>query len=249
MVKFSIITPAKNASMFIEKNIKSVLNQNFTNFEHIIVLNESDHITYKEIKKFKDARIKLYTLNDNGPYEAMNYGIEKSQGEFITILNSDDYFFDTNVLEVINDVCIKENSINYFYGCINIIKNNRIFRKWKPGNFSRLKFFFGWHPPHPSLFLKRKDLDLSKCLFDKSFKISADYEFMVRYFVKKKKKAFFINKVLVTMRHGGLSSRSLKNIILSNLECYYAWYKNNYYLMFYIFFIKPLKKLTQITYK
>ena len=66
------------------------------------------------------------------------------------------------------------------------------------------------------LFLKKKDLDFSEDIFDKRFKISADYEFMLRYFVKYKKKAFYINKLLVTMRHGGLSSKSLRNIIFSN---------------------------------
>lgn len=248
MVKFSIITPAKNAEKFINKNIESVLKQKFIDFEHLIILNKDDFLTKERIKKIKDSRIKLFIVQDDGPYDAMNFGISRSIGEFITVLNSDDYFYDNEVLQNICNVSYQEPLINYFYGNINITKNNKIFRKWNSGCFMRSKFFLGWHPPHPSLFVKKKDLDFSEDIFDKRFKISADYEFMLRYFVKYKKKALYINKLLVTMRHGGLSSKSLRNIIFSNLECYFAWCKNGYYFVFYIILIKPLKKLTQLIY-
>jgi len=249
MVDFSIITVAKDAEKFIGQNIESVLDQDFKKFEQLIILNEHDTETKKEIIKILDDRIKLFTIDDDGPYDAMNFGVHKARGKFITFLNSDDYFYNNSVLSVIKQEINQNPSTNYCYGNIIINKNEKIFRKWKSGNFKRKNFFLGWHPPHPSLFMRKKDLDLSENIFDKNFKISADYEFMVRYFVKRRKHAKFINKTMVIMRHGGLSSKNLKNIMNSNFECYLAWKKNNYYFMFYIFFLKPLKKVTQLIFR
>jgi glycosyltransferase involved in cell wall biosynthesis len=249
MVDFSIITVAKNAEKFIGNNIVSVLNQNFKNFEQLIILNEDDTETKKEIIKILDDRIKLFIVDDEGPYDAMNFGAHKARGKFITFLNSDDYFYNNSVLDEVKKELDQHPTTDYFYGNIVINKNEKILRKWKSGNFKRKKFFFGWHPPHPSLFMRKKDLNFSENIFDKNFNISADYEFMVRYFVKKRKIARFIDKTMVIMRHGGLSSKNLKNIMISNFECCLAWQKNNYYFMFYIFVLKPLKKITQLIFR
>ena len=77
-MKFTIITVVKNDEINISNTIKSVLSQTFTEFEYIIVDGRSTDKTIKNIESIKDTRIKLYSIEDNSVYEALNYGIKKA---------------------------------------------------------------------------------------------------------------------------------------------------------------------------
>ncbi len=89
--KISIITPSFNQGKFIEKTIKSVINQNYQNYEHIIVDGGSTDETLDILKKYKD-KITYISENDNGQVDAINKGIKMASGEIISFINSDDYY-------------------------------------------------------------------------------------------------------------------------------------------------------------
>jgi len=242
--KFSIITVVKNSHKTIQKTIDSISNQNFNNFEFIVVCHISDLKTRKILAQNKKYITHLILSNDKGIYEAMNIGIKKAKGNYITFLNSDDYFLNPNILRNLYNFIIKKNFPNILYGNIIIFNKNTILRKWYSGSFSLIKLFFGWHPPHPSMFIK-KNL-LNECgAFNVSYKIAGDYEFMVRLFAKFKIKPIYYNTFVIGMSSGGISSKNFKNIISSNIESVKSWKDNGYYFFFHIFFIKPLIKLRQ----
>ena len=88
--EFSIITVVLNNEKYIEETIKSIINQNYKNFEYIIIDGKSTDNTLKIIKKYKDKINKFISEKDKGIYDAFNKGISLANGRFICIVNSDD---------------------------------------------------------------------------------------------------------------------------------------------------------------
>ena len=91
-ILFSIILPTFNRSYLIQKAIKSVLCQSYPVFELIIVDDGSKDNTGEVVKSFKDQRIKYYYLENQGRSFARKQGIKKSQGDYISFLDSDDFY-------------------------------------------------------------------------------------------------------------------------------------------------------------
>ena len=102
---------------------------------------------------------------------------------------------------------------------------------------------FGWMPPHPATFLKRSVFEkVGEYALD--YKISADYEFFVRVFMVYRLTFSRIDKVLVKMRSGGISTSGLKNRILLNFEIVKACKTNGIYTNFCLLMFKaPFKML------
>jgi hypothetical protein len=119
-------------------------------------------------------------------------------------MHSDDYFASPDVL--VKAAAAFENSeIDGVYGDLTYVSNidsSRIIRYWRSGIYERTKLRYGWMPPHPTLFLRR-EVFARWGLYDLSFKISADYDAMLRYLVKGGIRLAYIPEVLVCMRVGG----------------------------------------------
>ncbi len=98
----------------------------------------------------------------------------------------------------------------------------RVIRHWRSGSYRRSKLQWGWMPPHPSFFLKRDVYDRVRLengdYFDTSYACAADYDFMVRSLFRYNIEPVHLEKVLVCMRVGGISNRSLKHIIQKSRE-------------------------------
>ena len=123
MIKLSIVTPTFNRYKEIQKNIKSVKNQTYRNKEHIIVDNMSDDGTYKIIENYKkraDYPVVYIREPDKGIYNAMNKGIKAAKGQWIHILNSDDYYYNNKTLENV----FKKNLKSYDIIACSIIRIN-----------------------------------------------------------------------------------------------------------------------------
>lgn len=101
--KVSIVTPSYNQGEFIENNILSVKNQNYPNIEHIIVDGGSTDNTLEILKKYEGTyNMRWISEPDNGMYEAINKGLDQSQGEIFAYLNTDDLYLPWTVRVVIN---------------------------------------------------------------------------------------------------------------------------------------------------
>lgn len=94
---------------------------------------------------------------------------------------------------------------------------NHVIRRWKSGSYNKRKMKLGWMPPHPTFYMKRELYKTLGC-FDLSFKISADYDSLVRYIDRNNIVLAYLPKVITKMRVGGLSNRSFFNIMLKTKE-------------------------------
>ncbi len=245
-MKVSIITTSYNSQETIYDTLLSVKSQTaLQNIEHIIVDGKSTDETLSIVNQF-DHISKKQSQKDKGLYDAMNKGVQLATGDVIGFLNSDDFFYDQNVVQDIIDA-FKKNKCDSLYGDLYYVDQNdtsKITRTWKAEEYSREKFLYGWMPPHPTFYVKRT-------LFEKlggfniSLKSSADYELMLRYLYKHKISSHYVSRTFVKMREGGISNRSLKNRINANKEDAKAWQINGLKPKFYTVLLKPLKKLKQ----
>ena len=244
-MKTSIITAVFNGADTIEDCIKSILNQTYPDIEHIIIDGGSTDGTLEIIKKYEDRIAYWVSEHDNGIYDAMNKGVRAATGGIIGILNSDDMYADEFVIDnVVKTMII--NNVESCYGdlvYVDRLDANKVVRHWKSGDFIKKRFKFGWMPPHPAFFVKRKIYE-KYGMFNLDFPLAADYELMLRFLYKYGVSAVYIPKVLVKMRNGGTSqpwSYTAKAII----ENHRAWKINGLYTNMLTFIFKPLSKIFQ----
>jgi len=246
-MKVSIITPVYNNKETITDCINSVFYQTFNNIEYIIVDGGSKDGTVEEIKNNPNIeKIILISEKDNGNYDAFNKGLRICTGDIIGLLNSDDIFANNIVIEKVVKI-FKENMIDGLYGDIQYVdKNNinKVVRNWKSGEYYPGKFKYGWHPPHTSLFLKRNIYEKYGLCNDKLF-IAWDYELMLRFIHKHKIKIKYLPEVLVKMRMGGKSNKSIRNILIQTIEDYNAWKINGLRGGLLAVILKKLRKIPQ----
>lgn len=245
-MKISIITPSFNSASTIADTINSVLSQDYFDIEYIIVDGGSKDSTVEIIKSYGEKIVKFVSEKDNGIYDAMNKGIKMASGDVVGILNSDDFYPDASV---ISDV-VKAFNINMsdsVYGDLDYVdwdETTKIIRKWRAGKHTWKSFKFGWHPPHPTFFVKKELYDRLG-LFREDLRIAADYELMLRFIYINKITMTYIPKVLVKMRDGGASSSGLSARKTTYIEDAKGWSFNNLKPSVFALTMKRVRKLTQ----
>ena len=103
MIRFSVIIPLYNKANFVRKTIESVLDQTFNDFEIIIVNDGSTDNSLAVVNEINDARIRIFSKENEGVSAARNFGIEKAQYEYIAFLDADDLWL-PDYLETINEM-------------------------------------------------------------------------------------------------------------------------------------------------
>ena len=226
-MKVSIITVAYNSSKTIKETINSVLAQTYNNIEYIIVDGKSTDGTVELVQSYGDKISRFVSEKDNGIYDAINKGVKMATGDVVGILNSDDILSHNRIIQGVIDT-FEQEQVDSVYGDLKYVSptdNSKTVRYWKSGDYNRNKFIFGWMPPHPTFYVKRKAYEQFG-LFDTNLKSAADYELMLRFLYKHKISAAYINEVMVYMKTGGQSNASLLNHILGNKEDRKAWINN-----------------------
>jgi glycosyltransferase involved in cell wall biosynthesis len=236
-MKVSIITVTYNSQNTLQDTIDSVAKQVYDNVEYIIVDGNSKDETKKIIIKNLNIVTKWISEPDKGLYDAMNKGIKMATGDIIGIINSDDFYLNENVINDVVEVFRVKNveavHAELFY--VNQHDTDKIVRHWKTGDHASGAFQKGWHPAHPTLFIKR-DVYEKFGYFNLEFKLAADFELMCRFFERHVISSAYLNKPLIKMRLGGATSKNLNNRIKQNIECYKAFKENNISVSpFYIF--------------
>jgi len=248
-MKISIITVSHNSSLTIKDTFESVLNQTYSDIEYIVVDGLSKDITVDIIKEYEpkfEGRMNWVSESDEGLYDAMNKGILRATGDVIGIINSDDLFCDNYALEKIMKVFTQNEVLDSVYADLYYVSQSdisKVIRLWTTGRQKQFKY--GWHPAHPSLYIKRNVFE-KYGLFDLNFHLAADFEIMLRFLERYKISTYYMQEALVKMRLGGATNKSINNIILQNIECVKAFRVNNLKVnvLFYPFF-RILPKLLQ----
>lgn len=222
-MKISIITVVYNNAAYIETCLKSVISQIYPDKEYIVIDNSSTDGTSEIINGYKGRISRVISEKDKGHIYAMNKGIRLSGGDVIGFLHSDDFYSHEKVIKMVAEQFEKTHADSVYGDLVYVKKNNpnKIVRYWKGGTFGRDKIRWGWMPPHPTFFIKKTVYEQYGFL-DTSFKISMDYEIALRFLYKHNISVSYLPDVLVKMREGGVSNRSVRNILRKTAEDYKA---------------------------
>jgi glycosyltransferase len=244
-LKISIITSVYNNKTTISDSIESVLSQTYADIEYIVIDGASTDGTIDIVKRYED-RISIFKSEpDAGIYDGLNKGISLATGDIIGFLHSDDFYHDENVIEVVADTFKTHQTDSVYSDLVYVNKDNKdqVIRYWKSSDFSLKKLHRGWMPPHPTFFVKR-DVYLEAGFFDTSFRIAADYDIILRFLGKHEITTKYIPKVLIHMRTGGESNKSLNNLIQKSKDDYRAM-KNNGVGNIFGLIVKNIRKIPQ----
>jgi glycosyltransferase involved in cell wall biosynthesis len=245
-MKVSIITVAYNSSATIRDTIESVLSQDYADFEYILVDGQSTDDTLEIIRSYNHPGIRWISEPDKGIYDAMNKGVQMATGDIIGILNSDDFYTDSQVLSKVAKT-FSEQQVESVYSDLAYVDAsdvNKIVRYWKSGKYKEGSFLAGWMPPHPTFFVQRSVYE-KYSQFDVRLKSAADYELMLRFIHRFKISVAYIPETLVKMRAGGVSNASFLNRFRANREDRLAWEYNKLTPKLYTLMLKPLRKVQQ----
>jgi glycosyltransferase involved in cell wall biosynthesis len=249
-MKVTVITAAYNSASTIRDTLESVLGQDYSDIEYVVIDGASTDDTLTIIKSYANRISRIISEPDLGIYNAINKGIRAASGDIIAILHADDVFAHTQVLSRVVQT-MQSNHVDAVYGDLQYVQRDhldKVVRHWKSGTYRHGLFLKGWMPPHPSFFLKRSCYNQHGLYTDKLVS-AADYELMLRMLHKYRVSVAYLPEVLVRMRVGGVSNKSLKNRIRANREDREAWRINGLHPGLLTLIRKPLSKLQQFIFK
>lgn len=222
-VKISLITAVRNKQDTIGDAVDSVLAQTWPNVEHIVIDGASRDGTLHVLERYLDHLAALVSEPDAGIYDALNKGIRIATGDVIGFLHSDDIFASERSLQRIGEQ-FADPAVDAVYGDLAYVRSRdpaHVVRMWRAGTFSRKKLAWGWMPPHPT-FYARREVYLRLGAFDTRYRIAADYDCILRFLGEGRVATKYVPEILVNMRLGGASNRSMSNILLKTVEDYRA---------------------------
>lgn len=179
--KISIVTPSYNQGQFIEEMILSVKNQDYPNFEHIIVDGGSTDNTLEILKKYECSyNLRWVSEQDKGQADAVNKGFRMAKGEIIGWLNSDDVYFSVDVFSKVAFEFLKQPSIDAVYANRVVIdESNHLLKLQYSRKFDYIKLLKGYFALHQeTVFLRRRVIE--KCELNTDLYIVLDSEFWLR---------------------------------------------------------------------
>tara|TARA_B100000700_G_C14945502_1_gene808981 strand:+ start:571 stop:1389 length:819 start_codon:yes stop_codon:yes gene_type:complete len=199
----SVITVVLNGEKFLEESIKSLHNQNFKNFEHIIIDGGSKDKTIEIIKKY-DSKIDYWCqVSDEGIYDAFNLGMKLAKGQYIGFLNSDDLYTPT-AFQILNNYIKKYPDMDFIFGSVK--KHWGVLHGYRP---YKIHWSWGFYSSHSTGFFIKTSSAKVVGLYNLKYKYSADYDYFYRMIVKKKLKGVGTKKseLFGIFRRGGYSSK------------------------------------------
>lgn len=203
--KISIITITYNAESYIERTLKSVIEQDYNNIEYIIIDGNSTDKTMSVVEKYKENIDVIVSEKDKGIYDAMNKGLLAASGDWINFLNAGDTFINDNVLS--NLISPLSSKYSIIYGDWINVNDNGIYNYMTAHPKLNLKILkHNFLICHQSLFIKNINLPL----YDTSYKIKADYQWVIDIVKKTNELEIqYINEPLVHYDIDGLSATKL----------------------------------------
>lgn len=209
---FSVITATHNSVNELPRCIESVAGQTFARVEHLVIDGDSDDGTVEVLKDYEKHLASWVSEPDEGIYDAWNKGVSLARGTWILFLGADDRLADKNVLEDIRRA-IREYGKEppFVYGQVSVVtskKEREIVRFGKPWEEMRDEYK-GIKPAvssNASTFYHRSLFE-EGARFDTSYRIAADYKFVLETLLKTEEEPLYADRLVAVMRTGGASSR------------------------------------------
>jgi glycosyltransferase involved in cell wall biosynthesis len=224
MPLITVVTVVRNGEKTLQETILSVVNQTYKNVEYIIVDGASTDGTLEVIKKYEDRIDYWISEPDKGIYDAMNKGIDLAAGDYIALLNSDDWY-EQNACEIVAGK-IKEEKYDVYYGMARIVDNKN----------NKTMFVYGHEIyainhnmiSHPTCFISKEIY--SKFKYDLNYKSASDYDFIIKIY-KSSASFCFVEKTMVNFRTGGISQSYKNNFETIEIKKKYGFISlRNYYI-------------------
>lgn len=244
-MKVSIITVSYNSEETIRETFESVRSQNLDGFtlEYIHIDGLSIDSTMEISRGYCDIIDVRISEEDLGIYNAMNKGINLATGDIIGFLNSDDTFSQSDSLQKVVRCFKEDKTLDIVYGDIDYVDSlGLVKRKWRTG--AQKPFSEGWHPAHPGFFARNK-LFQQYGGFDEKLFIAADFDLMLRFIEVANSNSKYLDGVLVNMKLGGESNRSIKNILEGNQQIIKSFNKYSISPQFFYTGRRLIRKLLQ----
>jgi glycosyltransferase involved in cell wall biosynthesis len=246
-LKISVITVCLNSAATLRDTIESVLAQDHPDIEHIIVDGASRDGTMEIVRGYGDRIARVVSEPDRGMYDSANKGLRLATGDVVGMLNSDDYYAAPDVLSTMARV-FERGDVDAVHGNLDFIDPQdtaRITRRFRSREFVPGDFRKGWHPAHPTFYVKREIL-LEIGGFDERYRIASDIDLMMRVLEVRHARSVYIPRVLIKMREGGLSNGSVRRIWRANVECYQSMHRAGLPVPWYFVLRKPFAKTRQL---
>jgi glycosyltransferase involved in cell wall biosynthesis len=226
-MKISVVTVTWNSARTIGDTLASVNAQTHGDVEHVVVDGGSTDATLAIVRSEGQRVATLVSEPDKGIYDAMNKGLGLARGDVIGLINSDDFLASPDVLSTVA-AAFADPAVDAVYGdlCyVDPVDTTRVVRYWRSSPFRPGLFARGWAPPHPTLYVRREVYERLGG-FDLAYPLAADLELMARFFEVHHLRARYLPEVLVRMRTGGATNRSLRNIVRQNREIWHALHRH-----------------------
>lgn len=240
MKKLSIITITYNAAITLERTLKSVKEQTYTDIEHLIIDGNSKDRTLELIQKYDNNKLKWISEPDNGLYDAMNKGIILSSGEYLCFLNAGDTFYATDTVEkIMKSANSFSQSPDIIYGETAIVDNSGNFlymrRLNAPETLNWKSFKKGMVVCHQA-FIVRKELIKE---YDTSYRFSSDFDWCIRI-MKKANNIYNSHEILINYLNEGVTTANKKASLIERYKIMVKHYGHISTFLHHVWFLVRL---------
>lgn len=214
-----MITAVYNRHQTVGQALDSVLSQSYPAVESIVIDGASTDGTLAVLQPYRPRLGVLISERDQGIYDALNKGLTHATGDVVGFLHADDVYEDREVLAKVA-VAFRDPSVDAVYGDLVYVRHDdisKVIRYWKSGPYDHAALSRGWMPPHPTFYVRRSVYERLGG-FNTRYRIAADYDTVLRFLAVGKIGVAYVPEVLVRMRVGGISNRSLKTIFRKSRE-------------------------------
>lgn len=218
-MKISVITATYNCAQTLAACLDSIKTQTHPSLESIVIDGASTDGTLDVIRAHGAHVHRVISEPDRGIYDALNKGIRLATGDVVGFLHADDLFADEYVLAEIARH-FEDPAVEAVYGdlvYVDAADVSKVIRLWTAGEFAPARLREGWMPPHPTLYVRRSVYERLGA-FDTRYRIAADYDSVVRFFGAGGVRPVYLPRLLIRMRVGGVSNRSLRSIWRKSCE-------------------------------
>ncbi|MEY3984089.1 MAG: hypothetical protein RL160_1648 [Bacteroidota bacterium] len=242
-MKVSVITVTYNSAKTLKDTIDSVIAQDHPDMEYIIVDGNSNDGTQEIVQSYGDSVTRFVSERDQGIYDALNKGILMASGDIVALLHSDDVFHHSGVISrVVQE--FQSHKMDLLCTAVEVCSwddLDKITRYcaatvWKPWMFR-----IGYQPPHPGFFVKR-EVYTKYGLFNMKYRISADFDLMLRFIKIHRLNTRYRDFITVRMREGGTSNAGFSARMKANAEDHQSLRSHGYFswlpLIYLKYFIK-----------
>lgn len=247
-MKISIVTVTFNSAKTLRTTIDSVLQLNYKNIEYIVVDGASTDGTVPLLEFYMQqfaGRMKWISEPDKGIYDAMNKGIRMATGDIVGILNSDDFFTSSDVLERVAAEFSED--VDAVYGDVHFVYPDDLehcVRYYSSKIFRRGLMRLGFIPAHPTFYCRKSCFE-KYGYYKTDYKIAADFDLLLRFIYVNNIRIKYLPMDMVTMRLGGTSTNGIKSRMTVMDEHLKSFKENGIYANRFLLSLRYLYKLTE----